>query len=388
MVLQDFRLSGRSEGFPGNPPDIPRTEGIKYAGSKLRLLPYILDMAAETGCSSVFDAFSGSTRVSQAFAARGLAVTANDSAVYSKILNTAWLLNDRPPAVYAELIAHLNSLPPQRGWFTEHYGGLCAEGRSLGADGCKKPWQEKNTMKLDAVRSEIDRLQLDELTRAVCLTSLMLALDRVDNTMGHFASYLGKWSKRSYGDLHLTLPPLRINPPEKHTVLQADVFSAALHPSAVSAEAAYLDPPYGSCNDKMPPSRIRYRAYYHLWTTVCLNDRPLLTGRALRRKDAGDNVAPSVFEDFRKTPQGKYHAAEALDRLIRTVRCPLVILSYGSCGRIDPASLQEILCANGTLLRAEKINFRRHVMALMQTTRVWAQDSAEPNCEYLFLLRK
>jgi len=57
----------------------------------------------------------------------------------------------------------------------------------------KRPWQKHNTRKLDAIREEIDRLNLDADDKAVALTSLILALDQVDSTLGHFASYLRDW---------------------------------------------------------------------------------------------------------------------------------------------------------------------------------------------------
>lgn len=63
--------------------DAPRTEGIKYAGSKLKLLPYILQLAKRIGVKTVLDGFSGTTRVSQAFAQRGYTVVCNDIAVWS-----------------------------------------------------------------------------------------------------------------------------------------------------------------------------------------------------------------------------------------------------------------------------------------------------------------
>ena len=44
-------------------------------------------------------------------------------------------------------------------------------------------------------------------------------------------------------------------------------------------DLAYYDPPYGSNNDKMPPSRVRYASYYHVWTTIIQNDRPELFGK-------------------------------------------------------------------------------------------------------------
>ncbi len=39
----------------------------------------------------------------------------------------------------------------------------------------KRPWQKHNTRKLDAIREEIDRLNLDADDKAVALTSLILS---------------------------------------------------------------------------------------------------------------------------------------------------------------------------------------------------------------------
>ena len=64
--------------------DTPPTEGIKYAGSKLKLLTHILPLIAKVRPRTVLDAFSGTTRVSQALAKSGYTVIANDvSVIYS-----------------------------------------------------------------------------------------------------------------------------------------------------------------------------------------------------------------------------------------------------------------------------------------------------------------
>jgi adenine-specific DNA-methyltransferase len=192
--------------------ETPQTQAIKYTGSKLKLLPYILSLSKSVSNginnAAVFDGFSGSTRVSQAYAKSGFTVYANDTAPYSKVFNTAFLLNKQPVNYYQSLIDHLNSLKPVDGWFTENYGGDGLYKKSDNGDGLKKPWQKKNTRKLDAIRQEIDKLGLDEITKAVAITSLIFALDRVDSTLGHFASYLNKWSLRSYDDMELKVPDL------------------------------------------------------------------------------------------------------------------------------------------------------------------------------------
>ncbi|MEO6587989.1 MAG: DNA adenine methylase, partial [Pyrinomonadaceae bacterium] len=89
--------------------EIPKTEGIKYAGSKLRLLPHILTLVKKVECETVFDAFSGTTRVSQAFAQTGYKVISNDCAVWSKVFAECYLKNGRDEKFYADIIEHLNN---------------------------------------------------------------------------------------------------------------------------------------------------------------------------------------------------------------------------------------------------------------------------------------
>jgi hypothetical protein len=46
--------------------DAPPTQGIKHAGSKLKLLPRVLTIISKVRRGSVLDRFMGTTRVSQA----------------------------------------------------------------------------------------------------------------------------------------------------------------------------------------------------------------------------------------------------------------------------------------------------------------------------------
>ena len=360
--------------------DAPVTEGIKYAGSKLKLLPHILQLAKRTDAKIVLDGFSGTTRVSQAFAKMGYRVLCNDIAPWSEVFGVCYLLNDKKKADYAELIERLNTLSPKDGWFTAYYGGNSTTAQ---ADGLKKPWQIHNTRKLDAIREEIDRLTLTRVERAVALTSLILALDRVDSTLGHFASYLKEWSPRSFNELTLEVPNLFCTG-EQHEVSSRDIFELV---SDRAVDLAYYDPPYGSNNEKMPPSRVRYASYYHLWSTVCLNDKPELFGKALRRKDTSDTLASSVFEEFRRNScTGRFIAVEAIERLIRNTRARWIILSYSSEGRATANELNEILQANGSLVEVVEIDYKRNVMADMKLTHDWVRDADVPNREFLFLI--
>ncbi len=360
------------------------TEGIKYAGSKLKLLPYILRLIKKTDAEIILDGFAGTTRVSQALAKKGYQVICNDIAVWSKVFGTCYLLNKKKKQDYQELINHLNSLPPVEGWFTENYGGLPNSGCAIQSDGLKKPFQVHNTKKLDAIREEIEQLSLSKVDKAVALTSLILALDQVDSTLGHYVSYLQDWSPRSYNNLALRVPNIFVSDCE-HQVYQKDIFDIVQN---VSADLAYFDPPYGSNNDKMPPSRVRYASYYHLWTSIILYDKPELFGKAKRRKDTSDIIAASVFEEFRKNRNGRFIVIEAIERLIQMTNAKWIILSYSSGGRATADELNQVIVNNGELLDVVEVDYKKNVMADMKWTNEWIGDSEKPHREFLFLIEK
>ena len=131
----------------------PETEGIKYAGSKLKILPHIIKIASELeGVNSVLDGFSGSTRVSQAFSQLGYKTTSSDIALWSEVFATCYLKSKKSNEFYQKIIDDLNKLDGYDGWYTKHYGA--------DLNGTKRPFQSKNTRKLDAIRDEIEKLNL------------------------------------------------------------------------------------------------------------------------------------------------------------------------------------------------------------------------------------
>lgn len=364
--------------------DPPPTQSIKYIGSKLKLIPQVLELVKKVDAKTILDGFSGTTRVSQALAKLGYTVISNDIAPWSKIFGTCYLLNTKPRDAYQPLIDHLNAVPSIDGWFTEHYGGHANSGCAIQEDGLKKPWQFHNTRKLDAIRQEIETLKLDPIEKAVALTSLILALDRVDSTLGHFSAYLREWAPRAYKELVLKVPEIFTSEGD-HQVHQADIFELV---PRVSVDLAYFDPPYGSNNEKMPPSRVRYAAYYHLWKSVVLFDKPTLFGKAKRRKDTSDPLAASIFEEFRRTDDGQFIAVQAIAKLVRETQARWILLSYSSGGRATAQQLNEVMQNSGKLLAVLELDYKKNVMAGMRWTHEWVDIAEDPNREFLFLLEK
>lgn len=131
------------------------------------------------------------------------------------------------------------------------------------------------------------------------------------------------------------MPALFVNQ-KVNQVYSGDIFDRL---PECEVDLAYFDPPYGSNNEKMPPSRVRYAAYYHVWTTICLNDRPELFGKAKRKVDTSDTVGASVFEEFRRDNDGHLIAVKSIRKLMENVNAKYVILSYSSGGRATAEQL-------------------------------------------------
>jgi adenine-specific DNA-methyltransferase len=286
------------------------------------------------------------------------------------------LLANKDKKYYQNLIDKLNSLEGYVGWFSINYGGTDNSSR-------KNPFQLKNTMKLDAIRDYIDKMDIDIVDKSVLLTSLILALDKVDSTIGHYASYLSEWSPRSYKDLFLEVPDL-FESQGKHTVLKSDIFEAV---NNRVFDLAYFDPPYGSNNEKMPPSRVRYSSYYHIYTTVVLNDKPLLFGKANRRNDSRDSLSSSVFEEYKRDEDGHFIATKAIKRLIEMTNAKYILFSYSNGGRATESELKDIFNTTGEIIKVVKIDYKKNVMSTMKWTNEWLNGDSK-NVEFLFLLKK
>ena len=361
------------------------TQGIKYTGSKREILPVLLELIKPLKVKTVLDGFSGTTRVSQALKQAGYTVYANDIADWSKVFGECYLLNRKPANYYLPLINHLNNLPGKYGWFSENYGGEPNGGSAIQKDGRKRIWQLHNTKKLDAIREEIDKIAKGEIEKSVLLTSLIIAMDKVDSSVGHQVSYLKKWAPRAYNTMKMEVPRLIIDD-KQHQVYQKDIFDLI---NDVKVDLAYYDPPYGSSNELMPPSRVRYASYYHIWKTICLNDKPKLVGVANRREDVSDTISGSVFEEFRKNDKGQYIVIEAIERLIKNTPAKYVVLSYNNNGRATFQSIKDILKNLKKKISIIEMDYKKNVMAtITRTTNEWTNDTNGKNKEYLFLIHK
>lgn len=307
---------------------------IKYLGSKRALLGWITGIVgrvnAITPLRTVVDLFSGSARVSHAFKSCGYFVHANDHNAYSYVLAKALVEANRdeyPPEYVQPILQALMRLPPKRGWFTETY---CEQARYFRPD---------NGARIEAIREAIEQYE-DTLLRAILLTSLMLAADKVDSTTGVQMAYLKHWAPRSYNPLRLLYPPLLSGTGKAY---QLDAMELA---NALQADLFYLDPPYNQHS---------YLGNYHVWETLVLWDNPETYGVARKRVDVR----------FRKSPfNSRRSALNAMARLVEQIQAQHLLVSFSNEGYIPSESLEAILKEWGYVVRFER-PYKRYVGALI-----------------------
>jgi adenine-specific DNA-methyltransferase len=357
-----------------------QTQGIRYTGSKRLVIPRIHDLISKLDVKKVLDGFSGTTRVSQYLKSFGYDVHCNDVACYSKVLADCYIINcDTVRKELDEKLRYLNSLQPEDGYYSQNYGGSDeGDGLVKSSDGKKKPFQIKNTRKLDAIRPQIEKVANDELEKSILLTSLINALDQVENTLGHQVSYLSKWAPRSYADLTLKRP-LLIAGRGKYKVFCGDVKNIK-----EKYDLAYFDPPYNTNNTHTPTTRVRYASYYHFWTTIVKNDYPKVFGAANRREDCSSDSLPGAISKYESTRYEE--VASEIENLISAINSRYVLFSYSNKGKVSVEDLVGILSKFGSV-KVERFTHKEHVQKALTSNREWLGDQSS-NYEYLFLLEK
>jgi adenine-specific DNA-methyltransferase len=312
---------------------------IKYIGSKRTLVTRIVAVAdalrARTGATkhatTACDLFSGTTRVAQGLKQAGYFVTANDLATYGEVLATTYIEADAKRVrkrVLAEKIARLNALPGHDGYVTRTF---CEQSRYF---------QPANGRRIDAIRDAIEEVADGRVERAVLLTSLMEAADRVDSTTGLQMAYLKQWAPRSFNPLTLRMPELNAG---RGRAVRQDANTLASQMDEV--DIAYLDPPYNQHS---------YHANYHIWETLVRHDAPEAYGIARKREDC--RTVKSPFNS-------RVKAWGAFSSLVRTVPAKHLIVSFSDEGFFAFEDIVSLLEDSHGEVAAIPVSHKRYVGA-------------------------
>lgn len=306
----------------------------KYLGNKFRLLDWIVGViesrVPEIG--TFFDPFCGTGIVSWAFRHRAKKVVANDLLFCNQVIVKAFLCTTRENVSAGRieaLIEELNALPAGNGYFRQNFGGTY--------------FTHSNAGRVDAVRELIETRLVDgtisEQEEAILITSLLYAMDKVANTVGHYDAFLKGLGQESYDadGKHVidsnVYRPLLLRMPEVDWDGGANEVYGAFAESLVSdveSDVAYLDPPYCTRD---------YAANYHLLDNVARWEKPELYGKTKKPDRAHLKSA------FSK----RATAAEALGWYISKVRARHIFLSYNNEGIVPDSVISKALEGRGSV---------------------------------------
>ena len=238
----------------------------------------------------------------------------------------------------------------------------------------KKPISAQNLIRLDGYLQWIETFT-DDLLKDRLKGLLIYAVDKVDNTLGHYSSYLRDPSKRSYNNLELVLPKQKLLD-TKSVSYHADILSDAV-PN--NYNFVYLDPPYGTNNLKMPSSRVRYSAYYHFLETIALNDTPNTFGKVGRRTDSSDKLFHNHLESHDKTL-----AFQIFEKIFKKFENSICLLSYSNQGTLSIGELIDVASKTHTITSVYSVPHKSNVMSNMVSTLDWCKDEKQV-VEYLIV---
>lgn len=363
------------------------TFGVKYIGSKNKLLHHIYNLAStlvkDVDKPSLLDVFTGTTRVAQAFRAKGWDVTTCDLAWAAQEYSALFMQTtpeDLPEL--RSLATELDALQPdpdQVGWIESTYSDAPA---AITGASPVRVWQQHNAKKADAIRDTIDHWVQSGRTDATMgqrLTALLiLALDSVDNTVGVQQAYLKQWCARSFSAFSLAskIPPddwLGWRGPIG-THICGDALAVPFSPATV----AYVDPPYTTHS---------YATYYHIWDSISRWDKP---GVLLKTNRRADRVASSGSRDASMVSlwNRRGTALTAFQQLIRHLPARWIVISYSSDALVP---IRDLLAAIEKMkecedLQVHSVDHTRNVMAFIGNGADAANRSTVT--EYLITVQK
>ena len=255
----------------------------RYLGNKYKLLPFITKVVNEE-CSdidSVADIFAGTGAVSSAFTDKVLIT--NDLMYSNYICNYAWFgAKEYDPQTIIDCVTRYNSLCDlEDNYMTENFSDTY-----FSRDDCAK---------IGYIREDIEKLyensSINKRERAILITSLLYAMDKIANTCGHYDAY-------RKGVLFDKTLELYVPLAEVHNNANNQCFNT-------DANELVKD--------------IKYCDAYHLLENVARWEKPEVFG-----------VAKKMDRSTMKSKYCTQSATEAFEQLIKDINAKYILLSYNN----------------------------------------------------------
>lgn len=297
----------------------------RYLGNKYKLLPFITGVVKdeELSVQSVADIFAGTGAVASAFSNKQLIT--NDILYSNYICNYAWF--GAEPYNRDKIISHIiryNSYPGNEdNYMTENFSDTY--------------FSKRVCSKIGYIREDIDKHyedgEVNERERALLITSLLYAMDKVAKTCGHYDAY--RKGVTFEKDLELLVPLAKNDNKKNNQCFNEDANELV---KSIYADLVYIDPPYNSR---------QYCDTYHLLENVAHWEKPKVFG-----------IAKKMNRNNLKSKYCTQEATASFEDLIEHISAKYIILSYNnmaqkgnerSNAKISDSDILRILGKKGTV---------------------------------------
>lgn len=297
----------------------------RYLGNKYKLLPFITKVVDKEcfNIKSIADIFSGTGAVSSAF--KDKEIITNDLMYSNYICNLAWFSSQKyNQQIIIDYIVKYNSKSEyEDNYMTENFANTY--------------FSYNDCSKIGFIREDIEQnycnRKINDRERAILITSLLYAMDKIAKTCGHYDAY--RKGAEFDTSLELFVPLAEVHNNSNNKCFNIDANELV---KKISADLVYLDPPYNSR---------QYCDAYHLLENVARWDKPVVFG-----------VAKKMNRDKMKSKYCTQSATEAFEDLIKNIHAKYILLSYNnmatkgngrSNAKISDEDIMRILQNKGTV---------------------------------------
>ena len=297
----------------------------RFLGNKYKLVPFI-NAVVKSQCKDinvVADIFSGTGSACCAFTDKKLIL--NDLLYSCYICNLAWFGSEEfSREKIIKIIEEYNAQEvTEENYMSENFADTY-----FSAESCRK---------IGFIREDIEEKfktgQINERERALLITSLLYAMDKIANTCGHYDAY--RQGAEFTRKLELAVPVCEKGLSFGNICFNKDANELVRE---ISADLVYIDPPYNSR---------QYCDAYHLLENVARWEKPEVTG-----------VARKMDRQALKSDYCTKKAPEAFEELILSINAKYILLSYNnmaekgddrSNAKITDEQIMNILSRKGTV---------------------------------------
>ena len=271
----------------------------RYLGNKYKLLPFITRVVEEncTDIQVVADIFAGTGAVSSAFAHKALIT--NDLMYSNYICNYAWF-GPQPydPEKIAAYVVEYNRCRGSENYMTRNFADTY-----FSREDCARIGEIRESIERDYKKGKLNQRE-----RALLITSLLYAMDKIAVTCGHYDAY--RKGAEFQNSLELCLPLARVENDPRNQCFNEDANNLV---KRLEADLVYIDPPYNSR---------QYCDTYHLLENVARWEKPAVFG-----------VAKKMDRRGLKSRYCTAQAVQAFETLVTDINAKYILFSYNNMAK-------------------------------------------------------